>query len=66
MLAENVTDIKPELDFTSDMGFTYPFIEETLEITGQEAVSVLNPWLVRVFSIRTSLTGFSIVLSASQ
>jgi len=42
MLAENVTDIKPELDFTSDMGFTYPFIKETLEITGQEAVSVLE------------------------
>ena len=27
MLESNVFEIKIELDFTNDMGFTYPFIE---------------------------------------
>jgi hypothetical protein len=42
MLAGGINEIKPELDFSSDMGFAYPFIEETLGVTGQEAVSVLE------------------------
>jgi hypothetical protein len=42
MLAGHLLDIKPELDFTSEMGYTYPFMEETLKSTGQEAVSVLE------------------------
>ncbi len=42
MLAEGIIDIRPELDFTSELGFTYPFIEEKLEAKGQEAVSMLE------------------------
>jgi hypothetical protein len=42
MLESNVFEIKPELDFTSEMGFTYPFIEETMKIKGQEAVAFLE------------------------
>lgn len=42
MLETNVLEIKPNLNFTSEMGFVYPFIEETLNIAGQEAVSMLE------------------------
>ena len=42
MLAGHIIDIKPELDFTSELGYAYPFIEETLKSTGPEAVSVLE------------------------
>jgi hypothetical protein len=42
MLEGNISEIKPELDFASEMGFTYPFIEETLNIRGQEAVVFLE------------------------
>jgi len=42
MLEGNISEIKPELDFTSEMGFTYPLIEETLNIRGQETVAFLE------------------------
>ncbi|MEJ2047449.1 MAG: hypothetical protein P8X92_05300 [Dehalococcoidia bacterium] len=42
MLEGNISEIKPELDFTSEMGFTYPLIEETQNIRGQEAVAFLE------------------------
>lgn len=42
MLAGHILDIKPELDFSSELGYTYPFIEETLKSTGPEAVSCME------------------------
>jgi hypothetical protein len=42
MLAGKVSDISPAFDFTSEVGFTYPFLEKTLEVKGQEAVSILE------------------------
>ena len=42
MLAEGMTDIRPVIDFASEQGFNYPFVEKTLEIKAYEAVSILE------------------------
>jgi hypothetical protein len=42
MMAGKISNIKPIFDFTSETGFTYPIIEEMLEVRGQEAVSILE------------------------
>ncbi len=42
LLAGNIFDIRPQLDFTSELGFTYPLVEQTLGIKGKEVVSVLE------------------------
>jgi Holliday junction resolvase len=42
ILAEKVSDISPVFDFTSEMGYTYPFLEEVLKLKGREAVSLLE------------------------
>ena len=42
ILAGKVGDISPAFDFTSEMGYTYPLLEEMLEVKGQEAVSMLE------------------------
>lgn len=42
MLAGKIVDIKPELDFTSELGFSYPVVEQTLKVKGKEAVSILE------------------------
>jgi len=35
MLAGNIVDIRPQLDFTSELGFTYPAAEQTLKVKGR-------------------------------
>ncbi len=42
ILAGKIIDIKPELDFSSELGFTYPLVEQTLGVTGDETVSILE------------------------
>jgi hypothetical protein len=42
MLAAKMVDIKPQLDFTTELGFLYPVVEHTLNVKGQEAVTILE------------------------
>ena len=42
MLAGNIVDIRPQLDFTSELGFTYPAAEQTLKVKAEQAVSILE------------------------
>jgi len=42
MLAGNIVDIRPELDFTSELGFTYPAAEQVLAVKGEEVVLILE------------------------
>ena len=42
MLAGNIVDIRPQLDFTSELSFTYPAIEQMLKVKGKEVVSILE------------------------
>ena len=42
MLAGNIVDIRPQLDFTSQLGFFYPYAESVLEVKGEEVVSILE------------------------
>jgi uncharacterized Zn finger protein len=42
MLASKIVDIKPQLDFTTELGFVYPVVQQTAGVTGKEAVAVLE------------------------
>jgi len=42
MLAGQIIDIRPQLDFNSEMDFTYPVAEEILQVEGQEVLSILE------------------------
>ena len=42
MLAGKLADIRPQLDYSSDLGFTYPAVEQILGIKGKEVVSILK------------------------
>jgi hypothetical protein len=42
MLAGKIVDIRPQLDFTSELGFFYPAVEQTLEVKSREAVVILE------------------------
>ncbi|MBA7600931.1 hypothetical protein ES703_07994 [subsurface metagenome] len=42
MLAGRIVDINPELDFSSELGFSYPVVEELLGVKGQDAGSILE------------------------
>ena len=42
MLAGTIADIRPQLDFTSELGFSYPVVEQVLGVKDKEAVSVLE------------------------
>jgi hypothetical protein len=42
MLAAKIVDIKPQLDFTTELGFIYPVIEQTVKVKGEEAVSIVE------------------------
>jgi len=42
MLAGRIVDIRPELDFTSELGFIYPAVEQVLAVKGGEVVSTLE------------------------
>ena len=42
MLAAKIVDIKPQLDFTTELGFVYPIAEQALNVKGKEAVAVME------------------------
>ena len=42
MLTRNIVDIRPQLDFTTELGFVYPSVEQILEVKGEEVVSILE------------------------
>jgi len=42
MLAGHIVDIRPQLDFTGELGFTYPAVEQTLKVKGKEAVAIME------------------------
>ena len=42
MLAGNIVDVLPQLDLSSELGFTYPAAEQLLGVKGEEAVSILE------------------------
>jgi len=42
MLAGRIVDIKPQFDSTTEMGFTYRAVEQTLKVKGQEAVAIME------------------------
>jgi hypothetical protein len=42
MLTARIVDIKPQLDFTTELGFIYPVVEQTAKVKGKEAVAILE------------------------
>jgi len=42
MLAARIVDIKPQLDFTTELGFVYPIVEQTARVKGKEAVAIVE------------------------
>jgi hypothetical protein len=42
ILAAKFVDIKPQFDFTTQPGFVYPVVEQTLNVKGKKAVSILE------------------------
>ena len=42
MLASRLADIKPQLDFTTELGFVYPVVEQTAGVKGKEAVAIVE------------------------
>ena len=42
MLEAKIVDIKPQFDFTTEPGFVYPVVEQTLNVKGKKAVSILE------------------------
>ncbi len=41
-LTGHIVDIRPQLDFTGELGFTYPAVEQVLKVKGKEVVSILE------------------------
>ncbi len=42
MLESKIVDIKPQLDFTTELGFIYPVVEQTVKVKGTEAVAIVE------------------------
>lgn len=42
MLAGRIVEVKPQFDFTTELGFIYPAVEQTLKVKGQEAVAIME------------------------
>jgi uncharacterized OB-fold protein len=42
MLAAKMVDIKPQLDFTTELGFLYPIVEQAAKVKGKEAVAIVE------------------------
>ena len=42
MLAGNIVDIRPQLDFESPLGFCYPYVESALGVTSEEGLRILE------------------------
>lgn len=42
MLTSRVVDIKPQFDFTTELGFLYPLVEQTARVKGKEALTIVE------------------------
>jgi hypothetical protein len=42
MLAGRVTNIKPQYDFTTELGYIYPAVEQTMNLKGKEAIEAME------------------------
>ena len=42
MLGARVADIKPQFDFSTELGFVYPMVEQTGMVKGKEAVAIVE------------------------
>ena len=42
MLGSRVADIKPQFDFSTELGFLYPLVEQTAMVKGKEAVTIVE------------------------
>ena len=42
MLEARIVDIKPQYDFSTELGFVYPVVEQTVQVKGKKAVSILE------------------------
>jgi len=42
MLSARVAEIKPQLDFTTELGFLYPLVEQTARVKGKESVAIVE------------------------
>jgi len=42
MLEAKIVDIKPQLDFTTELGFVYPVVEQAVKVKGKEAVGIVE------------------------
>jgi len=42
MLEAKIVDIKPQLDFTTELGFIYPIIEQSVNAKGTEALEIVE------------------------
>jgi hypothetical protein len=42
MLAAKVADIRPQFDFTTELGFLYPLVEQTARVKGKAAVAIVE------------------------
>jgi len=47
MLAGRSTDIKPQYDFTTELGYIYPAVEQTLNLKGKEALAIMESLAAR-------------------
>jgi len=42
MLEAKIVDVKPQLDFTTELGFIYPVVEQAVNAKGKEAVAIVE------------------------
>jgi hypothetical protein len=42
MLAGRIAIVKPQYDFTNELGYSYPAVEQTLNVKGKEATAILE------------------------
>jgi hypothetical protein len=42
MLEAKIVDIKPQLDFTTELGFIYPVVEQSINVKGTEVLEILE------------------------
>jgi hypothetical protein len=42
MLGAKIVDIKPQLDFTTELGFVYPIVEQAASVRGKEALAIVE------------------------
>jgi len=42
MLAGRVTNIKPQYDFSTELGYIYPVVEQTIKVKGKDAVAIME------------------------